>query len=351
MEGGRLGGGDDVGGGPGARRLGQGHLAIDAERRGDLVDGGVRLRHAALAEIAAGDRDAEAVDALAELPAASASGGRRACAGSRGSSPCSASKTSARSRAERASGPTWSRLAQNGKAPARDSRPKVGFRPNRPQNDAGTRIEPLVSEPSESGDHAGGDRRRRAAGRAARHAARVVRVARGAVVGVLAGEVVGVFAHVERAEEDGAGRLHAARRAVASAVAGGLSRLIFEPARVTTPAMSKRFLTRIGDAGERQRARRRRPRHRPRRLRASARSKVRSVKAPRRGLVPRSRSSAASAISRAETRPALTAAAISCAGSSRRTASSRLRDRRRPRMTSARPRKRGRVRACGRRCG
>jgi hypothetical protein len=34
-----------------------------------------------------------------------------------------------------------------------------------------------------------------------------MRIARRAVVDVLAGEVVGVFAHVERTDEDGAGRL------------------------------------------------------------------------------------------------------------------------------------------------
>ena len=43
-----------------------------------------------------------------------------------------------------------------------------------------------------------------------------VRIARGAVVDVLAGEVIGVFAHVERAHQDGAGLFHAPdQRAVA----------------------------------------------------------------------------------------------------------------------------------------
>ena len=45
----------------------------------------------------------------------------------------------------------------------------------------------------------------RAAGRAAGHAARIMRIARGAGMHVLAGEVVGVFAHVERAHQDGPG--------------------------------------------------------------------------------------------------------------------------------------------------
>ena len=42
-------------------------------------------------------------------------------------------------------------LATNGKVPRRDRRPKVGFRPNTPHSEAGTRIEPLVSEPSATG--------------------------------------------------------------------------------------------------------------------------------------------------------------------------------------------------------
>src|SRR3546814_1357321 len=50
--------------------------------------------------------------------------------------------------------------------------------------------------------HAGGDRGARAARRAAGHARRVMRIARRAVMHILAGEVIGVFAHVERADED-----------------------------------------------------------------------------------------------------------------------------------------------------
>ena len=62
---------------------------------------------------------------------------------------------------------------------------------------------------------------------------------------VLSGEVVGVFAHVERADENGAGRFEA-RHQVASLAAGGRSRLIFDPARVGSPATSNRFLTANG---------------------------------------------------------------------------------------------------------
>ena len=50
------------------------------------------------------------------------------------------------------------------------------------------------------------DRAARAARRAAAHVREIVRISRGAVVRVLAGEIVGVFAHVERADEDRAGR-------------------------------------------------------------------------------------------------------------------------------------------------
>ena len=76
-----------------------------------------------------------------------------------------------------------------------------------PQNEDGTRIEPLVSEPSASGTRPPADRAARAARGAAGHAGGVVRIAGRAVVRVLAGEVVGVLAHVERADQHGAGGL------------------------------------------------------------------------------------------------------------------------------------------------
>ena len=62
---------------------------------------------------------------------------------------------------------------------------------------------------------------------------------------VLAGEVVGVFAHVERADQNRAGRLQPLdQRRVARR--GAWSRLIFEPASVARPATSNRFLTANG---------------------------------------------------------------------------------------------------------
>ena len=74
----------------------------------------------------------------------------------------------------------------------------------------------------------------------------IVRIARRPVMRVLAGEIVGVFAHVERADENRAGRLQALRPASRRRCAGGRSRLIFEPARVGSPFTSNRFFTANG---------------------------------------------------------------------------------------------------------
>src|SRR5258705_333428 len=48
-----------------------------------------------------------------------------------------------------------------------------------------------------------------AARRAAGHPRQIMRIARRSVVHILAGEVVGVFAHIERADQDRAGNFHA----------------------------------------------------------------------------------------------------------------------------------------------
>ena len=110
----------------------------------------------------------------------------------------------------------------------------------------GTRIEPLVSEPSASGTRPPATAAADPLDEPPVICAEIVRIARRAVVRVFAGEVVGVFAHVERAEEDGAMRLRARSISVASRPAGGASRLIFEPASVGSPAISNRFLTANG---------------------------------------------------------------------------------------------------------
>ena len=83
--------------------------------------------------------------------------------------------------------------------------------------------------------------------------ARVVRIARRAVVHVLAGEVVGVLAHVERADQHGAGRFQALRSAWHRASAGGRSRLILEPAQRRQAGDVEQVLDRERHAGERTR--------------------------------------------------------------------------------------------------
>ena len=72
-----------------------------------------------------------------------------------------------------------------------------------PQNEAGTRIERLVSEPSAIGTSPPATALPEPPDEPP--VMRVVRIARRAVVAVLAGEVVGEFAHVQRADENGAG--------------------------------------------------------------------------------------------------------------------------------------------------
>jgi hypothetical protein len=51
----------------------------------------------------------------------------------------------------RAIGPLTVSVGQPGKPGPSGTRPKVGFRPATPQNDAGIRIEPPPSDPSASG--------------------------------------------------------------------------------------------------------------------------------------------------------------------------------------------------------
>src|SRR5262249_59155857 len=55
--------------------------------------------------------------------------------------------TSAASATSRVSGPIWSSDEPNATRPYRETRPYVGFKPTTPQNDAGVRTDPPVSEP------------------------------------------------------------------------------------------------------------------------------------------------------------------------------------------------------------
>ena len=75
-----------------------------------------------------------------------------------------------------------------------------------PQSDDGTRIEPLVSEPSASGTSPPPTALPEPPDEPPLMRVEIVRIARRAVVDVLAGEIVGVFAHVERADQHRAGR-------------------------------------------------------------------------------------------------------------------------------------------------
>src|SRR5437870_1855206 len=71
---------------------------------------------------------------------------------SKGSNPQIASSVSAHSRTDFASGPIWSSDKANATRPYLDTRPYVGFIPTTPQNDAGVRMDPPVSEPSAISD-------------------------------------------------------------------------------------------------------------------------------------------------------------------------------------------------------
>ena len=82
--------GDDEGGRAGALGLRNFDIAIGAERRGDVVDGVAGFAGLAF-EIAAGDRDAQAVRAPAPERGVTGSAARSAQAGSSASKPCMAS--------------------------------------------------------------------------------------------------------------------------------------------------------------------------------------------------------------------------------------------------------------------
>ncbi len=71
--------------------------------------------------------------------------------GSPASRPAIAESTRPQSSAERAIGPSLSSVHDSAIAPRRDTRPYVGRRPVTPQNAAGVRIEPDVSEPIANG--------------------------------------------------------------------------------------------------------------------------------------------------------------------------------------------------------
>ena len=105
----------------------------------------------------------------------------------------------------RASGPTWSRLATNGKLLARD-KPPVGRLQAKNAAQRGRHADRAVCIGAKRQWYkAGGDGDGRATRRTSTHPLQIVRIMRGAIVHVLAGEIVGIFAHVERADQNGAG--------------------------------------------------------------------------------------------------------------------------------------------------
>ena len=206
MQGGAFRCGDDKSGGAGAGGLGKLDLARGAQRLGDARDGLEGLGGCAALEIAAGNRNAQAVDAAIDrrqrrlggpfgadgiLRIGSLHGivgesqiSRRSCqrtqmieAGDKGEGARAGKAAVRRLQAEQA--------AERG----RDADRAVSIRAQRERH-----------EPARN-------RATRAARGSACHMRGVMRVARGAVMDVLAGEVVGVLAHIERADEDGACRL------------------------------------------------------------------------------------------------------------------------------------------------
>ena len=180
-------------------------IAVGAERRGDAVDGRDGLRGLAL-EIAAGDRDAQAGDAFVQVRHGRF--GRAIGADGVVGVETLHSVVSQRQIAHGARKRPDMIEARHERECPRAAEPPIGRL--EPENAAQRRRHPdrTVGVRAERQRHqAAADGGARAARRTAGHAVEIVRIARRAVVDVLAGEVVGVFAHVERADQDGAGRL------------------------------------------------------------------------------------------------------------------------------------------------
>jgi hypothetical protein len=157
----------------------------------------------------------------------------------------SASKAARRSQAVRANGPTVSKLSTNGKAPRVEIVPKVGRRPKIPQSAAGTRIEPFVSDASASGTSSAATA---AADPPDEPPAMRVRSCGLCVGPSCAFSVTNPYANSSMFVTPT--RIAPARSseatASASLAAGGSVAVTFAPARVTTPATSKRFLAANG---------------------------------------------------------------------------------------------------------
>ena len=201
----RFAGRDDVGGR--ARALGFRYLdvATGAECGGDAIDRVNRLGGSAF-EVAAGDRDAHSVKAAVQnrrhsFGIALGANGIVCVVALHGVIDDREIARAARQRTDviEACG-KWERAC-----PAQAS---VGRLQSEQTAQRGRHANRAVGIGAERKWHqAAGDGGGRSARRTAGHPGEVVRIARRTVVHILAGEVVGVFAHVERADQNGAGGL------------------------------------------------------------------------------------------------------------------------------------------------
>ena len=209
MQRGAFGGGDDIGRGAGARGFGDfdrscvAPSALATRATASTASG----KHVLL-EIAAGNRDPQPADVLRQLRVDRLDRPRRA-RGIVGVRPLHRVigqreiADIARERAEMIE-------ARDERKRARPRQPAIGRL--QAKNAAERRRHPdrAVGVRAQRDRHqAAADRTAGAAGRAAGHPCRIMRIARRAVMHVLAGEVVGVFAHVERADQHRAGGFHA----------------------------------------------------------------------------------------------------------------------------------------------
>ena len=196
---------DHVGRGAGPRGLGNLDLGVGAQRRRDAVHRGAGLRESPLAEISARDRDAQALGAARELRQRRLDRpiGAHRVFGIRPLHRVVGEREVARRARQR---PEMIE-ARDERERARARQPAVGRLQPEQAAERRRHADRAVGVGAERERHQPArDRAARAARRAAGHAVTIVRIVRVAVVHVLAGEVVGVFAHVERADQHGAGR-------------------------------------------------------------------------------------------------------------------------------------------------
>ncbi len=203
-----LDGGDQIGGRARQRGLRNLDLVIGMQRGGDPVERDMRFGKQALLEIAARDRDAQTVGAALERLAGRLDPALDAhrIVGIAALHDIVGEREIAHAAGERAE--MIEACHERKRAVAR----QPSIRGLQPEDAAQRRRHPDrpvgVGAERERNESAG-NCAARTAGRTAGHALEVMRVARGTVVHVLAGEVVGVFAHVERADENGAGGFQA----------------------------------------------------------------------------------------------------------------------------------------------